>query len=188
MGRVKLGTASLNGTKIKANVNKYKVLNWEHANRLKGQLEQEVGDRMGPAAAADPHSRPEKRNISEKLKRYKERPAALTHTQGPVNRTAEESCIMPSVNGGLEQADNAQAGVDVERHILSWNSPSPSAPMTRRKLSRAFPGDMRSTTLLLKERFTEDPEPPQNSRSVRRETSNADQGGKSALRKTQIHG
>jgi hypothetical protein len=46
------------------------------------------------------------------------RPATPVRTQDPANLTAEESCIMPSVSGGLEQADNAQAGMDVEAHRI----------------------------------------------------------------------
>jgi transposase len=34
MGLVKLGTISLDGTKIKANASKHKALSWEYANRL----------------------------------------------------------------------------------------------------------------------------------------------------------
>ena len=38
MGLVKLGTVSLDGTKIKANASKHKALSWAHANRLEAQL------------------------------------------------------------------------------------------------------------------------------------------------------
>jgi hypothetical protein len=44
MGLVKLGTVSLNGTKLKANASKHKALSWEHANRLEAQLKGEVDD------------------------------------------------------------------------------------------------------------------------------------------------
>lgn len=37
MGLVKLGTVSLEGTKIKANASKHKALSWEYANRLEAQ-------------------------------------------------------------------------------------------------------------------------------------------------------
>ena len=46
MGLVKLGTVSLDGTKIKANASKHKVLSWEHANRLEEQLKGEVDELM----------------------------------------------------------------------------------------------------------------------------------------------
>ena len=46
MGLVKLGTISLDGTKIKANASKHKALSWEYANRLEEQLKQEVEELM----------------------------------------------------------------------------------------------------------------------------------------------
>jgi transposase len=42
MGLMKLGTISLDGTKIKANASKHKALSWEYPNRLEAQLKQEV--------------------------------------------------------------------------------------------------------------------------------------------------
>jgi len=42
MGLVKLGTVSLDGTKIKANASKHKALSWAHANKLEAQLQAEV--------------------------------------------------------------------------------------------------------------------------------------------------
>ena len=38
MGRLKLGTVSLDGTKIKANASKHKVLSWAYVNKLEEQL------------------------------------------------------------------------------------------------------------------------------------------------------
>lgn len=169
MGLVKLGTVSLDGTKIKANASKHKALSWDYANRLEAQLKQEVEELMRLAEAADQCSRPEAMDIPEELKRRKERLAAIARakeeiqaraqarfereqadyeakqakrearekeigkkppgkppkppTSGPqakdqVNLTDEESRIMPTSSGGFEQAYNAQAGVDVETHLI----------------------------------------------------------------------
>jgi hypothetical protein len=38
----KLGTVSLDGTKVKANARKYKAMNWRYANQLEDQLRREV--------------------------------------------------------------------------------------------------------------------------------------------------
>ncbi len=46
MGLVKLGTVSLDGTKIKANASKHKALSWEYANKLEAQLQAEVEELM----------------------------------------------------------------------------------------------------------------------------------------------
>jgi transposase len=169
MGLVKLGTVSLDGTKIKANASKHKALSWDYANRLEAQLKQEVEELMRLAEEADQRSRPEEMDIPEELKRREARLAAIARAKeeiqaraqerfereqsqfedkqakreareketgkkprgkapkppmpGPqakdqVNLTDEESRIMPTSSGGFEQAYNAQAGVDVETHLI----------------------------------------------------------------------
>ncbi|KCV59581.1 hypothetical protein L493_4092 [Bordetella bronchiseptica 99-R-0433] len=45
MKLLKLRHIVLDGTKIKANASKYKALSWGHANRIAGQLREEVGTR-----------------------------------------------------------------------------------------------------------------------------------------------
>ncbi len=39
---MKLGTVSLDGTKVQANASRHKALSWEYANRLETQLQAEV--------------------------------------------------------------------------------------------------------------------------------------------------
>ncbi|VEF39947.1 Uncharacterised protein [Bordetella bronchiseptica] len=45
MKLLKLRHIALDGTKIKANASKYKALSWGHANRIAGQLREEVRDK-----------------------------------------------------------------------------------------------------------------------------------------------
>ena len=169
MGLVKLGTVSLDGTKIKANASKHKALSWDYANRLEAQLKQEVEELLRLAEEADQGSLPEEMDIPTELKRREERLAAIVRAQeeievraqerfereqaeyeeklakrearakktgkkprgkppkpptaGPrgkdqVSLTDEESRIMPTSGGGFDQAYNAQAGVDVESHLI----------------------------------------------------------------------
>ncbi len=169
MGLVKLGTVSLDGTKIKANASKHKALSWDYANRLEAQLRQEVEELMRLAEQADQGSLPEDMDIPEELQRREQRLLAIARakeelkiraqerfereqveyeeklakreaqakktgkkprgkppkppTAGPrgkdqVSLTDSESRIMPSAGGGFEQAYNAQAGVDVETHLI----------------------------------------------------------------------
>lgn len=169
MGLVKLGTVSLDGTKIKANASKHRALSWGHANKLEEQLKDEVKQLLLLAEEADQNSLPEDMDIPEELKRRKDRlvvikqakktiqaraqerfdreqmeyeekisgrkayeketgkkargrkPVAPTQEPQPkdqVNLTDEESRIMPSSSGGFEQGYNAQAGVDVDTHLI----------------------------------------------------------------------
>ena len=90
MGLVKLGTISLDGTKIKANASKHKALSWEYANRLEAQLKQEVEDLMRLAEEADQCSRPEEMDIPEELKRREERLAAIARAKEEIQARAQE--------------------------------------------------------------------------------------------------
>ena len=76
-GLVKLGTVSLDGTKIKANASKHKSLCWLYATQLEQQLKAEVEELMRLAEDADPSALPEERVIPEELKRREARLAAI---------------------------------------------------------------------------------------------------------------
>jgi transposase/IS5 family transposase len=169
MGLVKLGTVSLDGTKIKANASKHKALSWAHANRLEEQLKDEVGELMRLAEQADNQALPEQMDIPLELERREQRLEVIAAakaeiaaraqerfereqgeyeekqakreahekqtgkkpsgkgpkppTPGPrakdqVNLTDEQSRIMPTSSGGFEQGYNAQAGVDIDTHLI----------------------------------------------------------------------
>ena len=169
MGLVKLGTVSLDGTKIKANASKHKALSWAHANRLEEQLKDEVAELMRLAEQADNHALPEQMDIPLELERREQRLEVIAAakaeiaaraqerfereqgeyeekqakreahekktgkkpsgkgpkppTPGPrakdqVNLTDAESRIMPTSSGGFEQGYNAQAGVDIDTHLI----------------------------------------------------------------------
>jgi transposase len=53
MGTLKLGTISLDGTKIKASASKHKALSWKYANQLESQLKKEVEELMRLAEQSD---------------------------------------------------------------------------------------------------------------------------------------
>jgi transposase/IS5 family transposase len=169
MGLVKLGTVSLDGTKIKANASKHKALSWAHANRLEEQLKGEVAELMRLAEQADNHALPEQMDIPLELERREQRLEVIAAAKaeiaaraqerfereqgeyeekqakreahekktgkkpsgkgpkppppGPrakdqVNLTDAESRIMPTSSGGFEQGYNAQAGVDIDTHLI----------------------------------------------------------------------
>ena len=67
MGLLKLGTVSLDGTKIKANASKHQALSWEHANLLEEQLKGEVEELLRLAEEADHSSLPEDMDIPDEL-------------------------------------------------------------------------------------------------------------------------
>ena len=50
---MKLGTVSLDGTRIKANASKRKAMSWGYANKLEEQLRREVQELLNKAEQAD---------------------------------------------------------------------------------------------------------------------------------------
>ena len=184
MGLMKLGTVSLDGTKIKANSSKHKALCWDYANRLEAR-EKQTGKKPPGKPPKPPTSGPQAKD--------------------QVNLTDEESRIMPTSSGGFEQAYNAQAGVDVETHLIveqhvtqhtndkqeiepaleaigqlpqalgeaenlladtGYFSEANVEKCTAASLVHFIPEKREKHNLPLTERFREDPEPPQNATAV----------------------
>ncbi len=73
MGLLKLGTVSLDGTKIKANASRHKALSWEYANKLEAQFKQEIEELMRLAEQADNNPLPEDMDVPEELQRRQDR-------------------------------------------------------------------------------------------------------------------
>lgn len=90
MGLVKLGTVSLDGTKIKANASKHKALSWAHANKLEAQLQGEVEELMRLAEEADNSSLLEEMDIPEELKRREQRLAKIAAAKAEIEARARE--------------------------------------------------------------------------------------------------
>ena len=69
MGLLKLGTISLDGTKIKANASKHKALSWDHANKLEKQLKAEVEQLMQMANTPKKWTKAEKEDLLAEFNR-----------------------------------------------------------------------------------------------------------------------
>lgn len=72
MGVLKLGSVSLDGTKIKANASKHKALSYEYACKLEDKLQQEIAFLMAKANESE-HSENNDINIPEELQRREDR-------------------------------------------------------------------------------------------------------------------
>jgi hypothetical protein len=86
---VKLGTVSLDGTKIKANASKHKALSWAHANKLEAQLQAEVEALMRLAEEADNTPIPEEMDIPEELARREQRLAKIAEAKAQIEARAQ---------------------------------------------------------------------------------------------------
>lgn len=89
MGFLKLGTVSLDGSKMKANASKHKALSWGHALKLEARLESEVRTLLKMAEEAD---REEEAclDIPHELERRPERLAAIRAAKARIEARAQE--------------------------------------------------------------------------------------------------
>jgi len=91
MGVMKLGSVSLDGTKIKANASKHHALSWEHACKLEKQLKGEIEELLRKAQSADKRDDlPEGMNIPEELTRRESRLEAIAAAKAEIERRAAE--------------------------------------------------------------------------------------------------
>lgn len=87
-GVLKMGTVSLDGTKIKANASKHKALSWGYANKLEEQLRGEVKRLLKQAEQADAEDDPEL-DIPDELARREGRLAAIARAKEEIERRAQ---------------------------------------------------------------------------------------------------
>jgi transposase len=77
LGMLKLGTVSLDGTKVHANASRHKAMSYGHAKKLRAKLKAEVTALLKRAEAANARDLPEGLSIPEELARREQRLAAI---------------------------------------------------------------------------------------------------------------
>jgi transposase len=87
---LKLGSVSLDGSKIKANASRHKALSYEHACKLETQLKAEVAELLSKAEAADKADIPDGMNIPKELERREQRLSAIAAAKTEIERRAAE--------------------------------------------------------------------------------------------------
>jgi len=90
MGILKLGSVSLDGTKIKANASKHHALSWGYAHKLEKQLKEEIRELLNKAKQADKEDLPEGMNIPEELARRELRLEAIAAAKTLIEQRAAE--------------------------------------------------------------------------------------------------
>jgi transposase len=90
MGVLKLGSVSLDGTKIKANASKHHALSWGHARKLEKRLKEEIRELLRKAKEADKHDLPDGMNIPEELARRESRLEAIAAAKAQIEQRAAE--------------------------------------------------------------------------------------------------
>lgn len=89
MGLLKLGTVSLDGTKLNANASKHTALSFAHAERLEAQLKDEVEQLMRLAEQADNAPLPEQLDIPLELKRREQRLDVIAAAKAEIDARAQ---------------------------------------------------------------------------------------------------
>lgn len=90
MKLLKLGTVSLDGTKIQANASRHSALSHGHIEKLETHLQAEVQDLLAQAEQADRASLPEGVNLPEEIKRRTDRLAAMAQAKAKIEARAKE--------------------------------------------------------------------------------------------------
>ena len=90
MNMLKLGSVSLDGSKVKANASKHKALSYEHACKLEVQLKSEVADLLKKAESADKADIPDGMNVPEELQRREQRLSGIAAAKVEIERRAAE--------------------------------------------------------------------------------------------------
>jgi transposase len=90
MGFRKVGTVSLDGTKVKANASKHRALSYKHAEKLQKQLESEVRLLLRLAEEADATELPPEMDIPGELKRRQDRLKVIAEAKAEIERRAQK--------------------------------------------------------------------------------------------------
>lgn len=90
MKLVKLGTVALDGTKIHANASRHNALSYGRAQKIEGQLRDEVRDLLARAEAADSAPLPEGLSLPDELARREARLAAIADAKAKIEARAAE--------------------------------------------------------------------------------------------------
>ena len=90
MNVLKLGSVSLDGSKVKANASKHKALSYEHACKLETQIKVEVAELLKKAESADRADIPDGMSIPEELERREKRLSGIATAKAEIEKRAAE--------------------------------------------------------------------------------------------------
>ncbi len=121
MGMLKLGTVSLDGTKVHANASRHSAMSYGYAKKLQAKLKAEVTALLKRAEAANARDLPEGLSLPEELARREQRLAAIAHAKKKIEAR---------VKAEAEAAHAAKLAARAERAKKSGKRPRgrPPAP------------------------------------------------------------
>jgi len=84
LGMLKLGTVSVDGTKVHANASRHSAMSYGHAKKLQAKLKAEVAELMRRAEAANAKDLPEGLDLPAELSRREQRLAAIAAAKAKI--------------------------------------------------------------------------------------------------------
>ena len=127
MKLLKLGTVSLDGTKIKANASRHSALSHGHIEQLEIQLKAEVESLLAMAEQADQSAVPDGMSLPEEISRRRARLAAMAVAKAKI----EERAKVRFEKAQAEYEEKlAQCGMRPQRSRSATLSPSGDCRMT----------------------------------------------------------
>jgi len=90
MRLLNLGTVALDGTKLHANASRHSALSYGRAQKIEGQLRQEVAELLAAAEAADTEALPDELSIPEEIERRETRLKAMGEAKAKIEARAQE--------------------------------------------------------------------------------------------------
>ncbi len=103
----KLGTVSLDGTKMKANASKHKALSYGHACKIENKLRVEVAELMKKAETADKADIPDGMSVPEELARREARLKVIAEAKAEIERRAAERHAIEQDDHEKKQTERA---------------------------------------------------------------------------------
>ena len=146
VGMLKLGTVSLDGTKVHANASRHSAMSYGHAKKLEAKLKAEVAELMKRAEAANAKDLPDGMNLPEELSRREERLAAIAAAKAKIEARvkAEAEAAYAAKLAAREQRAKKMASDPAvgrrRRPAARPRTPIKSTSRTRTRASCRCPG------------------------------------------------
>jgi len=130
MNVLKLGSVSLDGSKVKANASKHKALSYEHACKLETQIKAEVAELLKKAEAADRTDIPDGMSIPEELERREKRLSGIVAAKAEIERRAAERHAREQVAYEKKVAERAKKEQKTGKKVKGKQPKPPKAGPT----------------------------------------------------------
>jgi transposase len=106
MGVLKVGTVSVDGTKIKANASIHKSLRYDRAGQIEAQLELEISELMSKARTADNSDVEGKTELAQELQRLETLREKMRQAQETLEKRAKDRAAKPKKNKTADKDDS----------------------------------------------------------------------------------